>query len=226
MKKGFALAEVLITLGIIGIVAAMTLPTLIQKHNNKVVETKLKKFYTQINQAVKLSEVEYGDMQYWWEDLSGSVWEDGKPVEGSSEAQKWFNKYIAKHVKIMKQEVQSSGTFIVYFTDGTALKQMNNGTTRDWVFYTNPNKCEINLTSVNHAGNIGVCGFSFQFVPNGNNTFKYHYKKGFEPWMYTWDGKEESLREGCYSGSNLHFCTALIRANNWTIPKDYPYKVR
>ena len=55
--------------------------------------------------------------------------------------------------------------------------------------------------------------------------FKYHYKKGFEPWMYTWDGREETLKDGCYSGSNLHFCTALIRANNWTIPKDYPYKV-
>lgn len=31
MKKGFTLAEVLITLGIIGIVAAMTIPTLLQK---------------------------------------------------------------------------------------------------------------------------------------------------------------------------------------------------
>ncbi len=30
-KQGFTLAEVLITLGIIGIVAAMTLPTLINK---------------------------------------------------------------------------------------------------------------------------------------------------------------------------------------------------
>ena len=34
-KKGFTLAEVLITLGIIGVVAAMTLPTLIAKHQEK-----------------------------------------------------------------------------------------------------------------------------------------------------------------------------------------------
>lgn len=33
-KCGFTLAEVLITLGIIGIVAAMTLPALIQKNNS------------------------------------------------------------------------------------------------------------------------------------------------------------------------------------------------
>lgn len=33
--KGFTLAEVLITLGIIGVVAAMTLPALIQKQQKK-----------------------------------------------------------------------------------------------------------------------------------------------------------------------------------------------
>ena len=34
MKKAFTLAEVLITLGIIGVVAAMTMPTLIQKQQD------------------------------------------------------------------------------------------------------------------------------------------------------------------------------------------------
>ena len=35
-KSGFTLAEVLITLGIIGVVAAMTIPTLIEKINTKL----------------------------------------------------------------------------------------------------------------------------------------------------------------------------------------------
>lgn len=34
-NKGFTLAEVLITLGIIGVVAAMTLPTLVNNNRNK-----------------------------------------------------------------------------------------------------------------------------------------------------------------------------------------------
>ena len=34
-KVGFTLAEVLITLGIIGVVAAMTIPTLMQKYYEK-----------------------------------------------------------------------------------------------------------------------------------------------------------------------------------------------
>ena len=45
MKKrfGFTLAEVLITLGIIGVVAAMTIPTLIQNTNSVKFATQFKK---------------------------------------------------------------------------------------------------------------------------------------------------------------------------------------
>lgn len=56
MKKfGFTLAEVLITLGIIGVVAAMTMPTLLTKINEKIMVNKLKKFYSTMAQAVKLN---------------------------------------------------------------------------------------------------------------------------------------------------------------------------
>ncbi len=53
-KCGFTLAEVLITLGIIGIVAAITLPTLISNHNKKVVETRLKHFSSTWQQVVNM----------------------------------------------------------------------------------------------------------------------------------------------------------------------------
>lgn len=42
----------------------MTLPTLVQKYRNRVVETRLQKFYSAINQAVKMAELEYGDKKY------------------------------------------------------------------------------------------------------------------------------------------------------------------
>ena len=45
-KAAFTLAEVLITLGIIGVVAALTLPTLIQNHQKQVYVTQLKKAYS------------------------------------------------------------------------------------------------------------------------------------------------------------------------------------
>lgn len=55
MKKffGFTLAEVLITLGIIGVVAALTIPTLISKYQKTQYVTQLKKAYTELNQGLR-----------------------------------------------------------------------------------------------------------------------------------------------------------------------------
>lgn len=54
----FTLAEVLITLGIIGVVAVLTIQPLIQKHNERVTVTKVKKMYSVISNAVNLWQVE------------------------------------------------------------------------------------------------------------------------------------------------------------------------
>lgn len=48
-KKAFTLAEVLITLGIIGVVAAITIPGLITKYQKLATVVKLKKVYSQLN---------------------------------------------------------------------------------------------------------------------------------------------------------------------------------
>ena len=51
-KAAFTLAEVLITLGIIGIVAAMTIPTLVANYQQKSLNTQFKKAYALINQTL------------------------------------------------------------------------------------------------------------------------------------------------------------------------------
>ncbi len=52
--QAFTLAEVLITLGIIGVVAALTLPILIQNHNEKATVTKVQKMYSVLQNAYNL----------------------------------------------------------------------------------------------------------------------------------------------------------------------------
>ena len=52
MKKAFTLAEVLVTLGIIGVVSAMTVPTLMQNYQKKSYVTQLNKVYNEIQQAI------------------------------------------------------------------------------------------------------------------------------------------------------------------------------
>ena len=57
MKKfnAFTLAEVLITLGIIGVVAAMTMPTLMNSTNGAQYKTAYKKALSVLSQAVVLN---------------------------------------------------------------------------------------------------------------------------------------------------------------------------
>ena len=64
-RFGFTLAEVLITLGIIGIVAAMTLPTLVQSHKEKQTVAQLKKFYSVMSNAMLLAYNQYGPLENW-----------------------------------------------------------------------------------------------------------------------------------------------------------------
>ncbi len=64
--KAFTLAEVLITLGIIGIIISITLPALIHHQKKIIIESRLKKFYTVINQAILQAETEFGDKENWY----------------------------------------------------------------------------------------------------------------------------------------------------------------
>lgn len=70
VRFGFTLAEVLITLGIIGVVAAMTLPALIQKQNDMQIVTSLKKNYSILSQALIKAQLQYGFFDTWDYDTS------------------------------------------------------------------------------------------------------------------------------------------------------------
>lgn len=52
-KAGFTLAEILITLGVIGVVAAITIPSLISNNQKKAYVTGLQKFNSQFQQGMK-----------------------------------------------------------------------------------------------------------------------------------------------------------------------------
>ena len=62
-RFGFTLAEVLITLGIIGVVAAMTIPTLIANTNGAKYRSQFKKTISTLNQAGLMAQAQY-DFDY------------------------------------------------------------------------------------------------------------------------------------------------------------------
>ncbi len=94
-NKAFTLSEVLITLGVIGIVAAMTLPTVINKTQDKQFKVAYKKAYSSLSQAFLYMQAagEYQDMSSTSDDGTGTM---GTPVIGEN------FKAIAKYFKATK----------------------------------------------------------------------------------------------------------------------------
>lgn len=218
-KAAFTLAEVLITLGIIGVVAAMTLPALMANHRKKETVTKLKKFYTVVNQAVGLAVAEYGDVSGWAADCGVS----GNITCTTDEAMAWFDKYIGKHLQIIKKEVAEDGRgFYVYFKDGSILRVQNY--IYDMSFYTNKNSIENPLSGRNV--------FSFRFnpvLPSGQTVENniYTLKPTIEPYAHSWDGTREGLFNNSTYGCNSKrggYCAKLIQYDGWEIKDDYPIK--
>ena len=88
-KIAFTLAEVLITLGVIGVVAALTLPSVIASYKNQVTVAKLQKAYSVLNQAYQNSIADNGPAENWQESNEIGVKE-------------YFNKYWRPYFKGIK----------------------------------------------------------------------------------------------------------------------------
>lgn len=100
-NSAFTLAEVLITLGIIGIVASLTLPSLIQKYHEKQRVVQLKKAYSVLQNAFLMAKDEYGEITDWGLTITntGKVDANGNTVldySGGMSVMSILMKYIEK----------------------------------------------------------------------------------------------------------------------------------
>lgn len=64
-NKAFTLAETLVVMGIIGVVAALTIPNLSSSTANKENVARVQKAYSTINEAFERVQAEYGNIQRW-----------------------------------------------------------------------------------------------------------------------------------------------------------------
>lgn len=72
LLKGFTLAEVLITIGIIGVVAALTLHVLITNYQKNVLKEQFKKTYSVLSQSLNNVVSEYGIVPECYYNISSS----------------------------------------------------------------------------------------------------------------------------------------------------------
>ena len=113
--SAFTLAEVLITLGIIGVVAAMTMPSLITNYKIKETVSKLKKVNTTFNNAFLQAKEENGEISDWG--LSNSTLDtdtDDGSIANSNYGRDKFLEILSRHLKTISMCKYSDNSCEVY----------------------------------------------------------------------------------------------------------------
>ena len=180
MKKAFTLAEVLITLGIIGVVAALTLPTLISNYQEKVLVNQLKVAYSTFAQAYEQALEEHGPSEHW--DIGSR-----DSAVGANKLYQIMKPYFlnAEDCGLTKNKCFYTGTYKALFNDKWAWQpathlvyakgRLKNGVS--FFFWSNGSGCPDNIcgsivVDVNgekSPNQAGVDYFSFDITPTSIN---------------------------------------------------------
>lgn len=136
-KKGFTLAEVLITLGIIGVVAAMTMPSLINNYKDKELIVRTKKAYSVIQNAILLAQVENNSV--------GDNMSLFDTTKTSAEVAENFAKYF--NGAIVCKDKNSAGCNDVFYTVKFASKSGGRNMTAPKIILTDNTLIEVNQRS-------------------------------------------------------------------------------
>ena len=94
-KKAFTLAEVLITLAIIGIVAALTIPSVISNYQQQEFKTGLKKAVSVLNEAIQINIAQEGETPY------DNIKQDFGKIKGVINGNLY--EYLQRHMSIIKK---------------------------------------------------------------------------------------------------------------------------
>ncbi len=235
LNQGFSLAEVLITLGIIGVVAAMTIPLMMSKYNRYVTETRLKGVYSTILQAYKMAqynEVSLYDSKTEDADVNGFSYDRSKAV---------FEAMFLPVFSGGTMYPKGSTSFNFYSADGSTsfgtnyihemYYELNNGTVLGFTRGGNYDGMmfKIILNSQKKKLLAGKDYFTLLFRNDGHGNYAYSplFKNKYE----TPSGRIKVL-EYCKSNSRYpanssstdSFCAHAIIQNSFKIPDDYPIK--
>ncbi len=226
-NRGFTLAEVLITLGIIGVVAAMTLPALITKHQKKVFATRVKQAYSIVSNELITSVAENGAPDTW--DYGDSVENVGQSNPNDAEhVKKMAEKYIIPYLKVVQKEIDDKPSYLL--SNGTTLYFMTDGATDSSGIYTpsglyivanvNKKNCEIYRAASRDYSRSDI------FMVVDKRTSSLHFFK----WTEGSDTERNKIKNyskyGCNKNVNKNLrynCGALIQYDGWEIRDDYPW---
>jgi len=218
-NAAFTLAEVLITLAIIGVVAVMTIPTLINSYEKNVTVTKLRKFHSMMNQAIRLSEVDNGHTSSW------GINTDYRAFD-AQQAEEFYNNYLANYIRSNEIKRTRDGVLITMLT-GDAFGIY---TPSDLAFSPHIVYCVDKSSCENYVEQNGDKLFYNGYPLDGKHTFLFVIRsaKGIMDTYFWGDVKTREIlkRDGSSRGCEelyKYFCAALIENDGWKISDDYPW---
>lgn len=226
-RFAFTLAEVLIVLGIIGIIAEMTIPTLQKEFQKKVTITQVQKVYTTLSQAIRQSEADNGTNSNWdWgvDTINGSVRQS-------------FDTYWAPYLKILKY----CDSYSDCGYDAASPWLMPNGVDYNMVLVYAPMRTTVMLAdgtllmvkAYQGGANVGDPNVVAHYIyvdingskkPNmfGKDVFVFILDpiKGLMPYGYDSTNVESNCNKLTGYGET---CSGKIIRDGWQIKDDYPW---
>ena len=223
--SAFTLAETLITIGIIGIVAAMTLPTLITVYKQKVTIERLRATYSLLSQAVQAAKKDHESIKYWNTGLSDLLYAETYilPYLKTHKIAKYNNNHWALNTLSTQYNRRSYYLFWTTNANTNPIFVMQNGSA--FVVKKAQNKIWIvvDINGMHGPNTMGIDGFSFnidpetdQLIPTGMNEKRDRLIKSNGP---TTACVQDSSWQYYRGGS----CAALLMKDNWQMTKDYPW---
>ena len=216
----FTLAEVLITLTIIGVIAAITIPNLMQKYKNRVTVTKVQKAYNILSRAATNIKVNTG-----CDNVDCLSWPRG--WDGEPEAQGVFSEYA----QLKEAEVYKGSFYPQYLS--CESEQCGHSSPRGYIITQDGFLYHITFDS-NSDGKIIVVyvGIDYKFYggtkanPNdktknqftfGRNYFSFIIYGEFKvaPMVYGFGSKPYPLKNMAYN-SVVNLCNPSLSANGST----------
>lgn len=238
---GFTLSEVLITLTIIGVVAAITLPTLLKNYQKDQTITQLKSVYTDLNNALYQAKVDNGtDLNTWY------VPNDSEAVASTYFAKTYLLPYL-KTIKICGTSGSSDCTLHDAFLSDPTNNYTISGNSNYYSFVL-ANGAVIGVDVSPTGTSVATCrefiwmDINGKKPPNiiGKDTFRVELggnnsgvgdRNKFLP--YSWNGTRAYLlsatpdfacnKTNTPIAHNGTGCFAVIIKDGWRIADDYPW---
>ena len=232
-EKAFTLSETLIALTIIGVVAAITIPSLMVQHQKEQTVVQLKKAYSDFARAARMAQTIYGDISSWDYTLTNNA---------------FFKQYFYPYISLSKQTVAEAARDNIkyYQTSGQVenglLIMRDQGEIIEMI-----SGCQIFTYPLVYGGTgstiplkcyaIDINGYK---KPNkfGRDLFMMciDADKGITP--HYWNDNEDanikrtreqllkgpsSYRYNCSKSARGMWCAAVILRDGWQIKNDYPW---